>query len=77
MMKSENFDARNMENGALDRKLWLWKLWRVKIVFSEGYGGICGIFSGRKLQRERIGALAKFGKKFRGFLLDFLGVWSG
>jgi hypothetical protein len=69
MMKSENFDARNMENGALDRKLWLWKLWRVKIVFSEGYGGICGIFSGWKLRRERIGALAKFG--------IFLGIFGG
>jgi hypothetical protein len=33
-----------MENGALDRKLWLRKLWRVKMVFLEGSEGICGVF---------------------------------
>jgi hypothetical protein len=43
-MNSENFGARITEKGALDRKIWVWKPWMRKIVISEGFGGICGIF---------------------------------
>jgi hypothetical protein len=30
MRNSENFGARIMENGALDRKIWLWNISRAK-----------------------------------------------
>jgi hypothetical protein len=30
MVNSEDFGARITENRAMDRKIWLWKLWMVK-----------------------------------------------
>jgi hypothetical protein len=35
MMNSKNLGARSMKNGALDRKIWLWKLSRVKRSLQE------------------------------------------
>jgi hypothetical protein len=35
VMNSENLGARIMWNGALDQKIWLWKLSRVKWYFQE------------------------------------------
>jgi hypothetical protein len=61
MRNSENFGARITENGALDRKIWFWKLWRVKWSFKKVLGVFVEFFSGGKLWRERTRALAKTG----------------
>jgi hypothetical protein len=45
-MNSENLGARNMENGALDTKIWALEAFKGKTVFSRGSGGFYGILSG-------------------------------
>jgi hypothetical protein len=71
-MNSENFAARITENGALDRKIWLWKLWRSKWSFQEVLGVFVESLSDWKLWREKIGVLANFGNFFGDFWWVFV-----
>jgi hypothetical protein len=69
MMNSKNLGARSMKNGALDRKIWLWKLSRVKRSLQEVLGGVYFEWLGSFDAKEQ-GLLRSLGN-FQGFLWIF------
>jgi hypothetical protein len=56
-MNSGNFGARIMKNGALCRKIWLWKIWRAKVSFWKILGYLWNVLVAESFGTKEQGLL--------------------